>query len=69
MKKTLAQFFEGSTEDREQAAYRALSNMAAEGRFMQEIFTHSRTWNSDRRRIDISEVVDHNSEEQGHWMI
>lgn len=69
LKKTFAQFFEGSESEKETAAHRALAKIAAEGRFMQEIFTHARSWNTERKEIDVSEVVEHNSNEKGNWMI
>jgi sulfite reductase alpha subunit-like flavoprotein/predicted heme/steroid binding protein len=69
LKKTFSRFFTGSSLAREKAAHRALAKIAAEGRFMQEIFTHARSWNADRPEIDVSEVVLYNSEERGYWMI
>lgn len=58
-----------SPEERLLDGRRMLCQITAEGRLMEEVFTHSRSWNVERRLIDVSDVVDHNDEANGHWLI
>ncbi|HYX34220.1 MAG TPA: cytochrome b5 domain-containing protein [Oligoflexus sp.] len=69
LKTAFSDFFEGNIDQRMAASHESLCRIAAEGRFMQEIFTHARSWDTDRKAYNISDVVDRNSEDQGYWMI
>ncbi|MDQ4076810.1 MAG: hypothetical protein M3220_11275, partial [Chloroflexota bacterium] len=63
-------FAPGSEHEKEQAARQALYRLVAEGRYMQEVFTtYTGSHAASRKRYDISEVVLHNDEENGYWMI
>lgn len=69
LKWTFARFFRGSEDARLQGAHRSLCRIAAEGRLMQEIFTHARAWNPERREFNVSDVVDRNNDHDGFWLI
>lgn len=69
LERGFSRFFEGSPAARRLAAHESLCQTAAEGRFMQEVFTHARAWETERRQIDISTVVDHNNRARGYWLI
>lgn len=69
LERGFSRFFSGSPAARLLAAHQSLCQTAAEGRFMQEVFTHARSWETERRQIDISTVVDHNNRLKGYWMV
>ncbi|WP_141734057.1 cytochrome b5 domain-containing protein [Oligoflexus tunisiensis] len=69
LKTAFSDFFEGDTDERLAASHESLCRIAAEGRFMQEIFTHARSWDTERTSFDISEVVDRNNAANGYWLI
>jgi sulfite reductase (NADPH) flavoprotein alpha-component len=66
----LARFADGIDGDREASARQMLRRLVAEDRYMQEIFTTYGGAQIDQRRTyDASEVVCHNSDQDGYWMI
>jgi sulfite reductase alpha subunit-like flavoprotein len=66
----LARFSAGSDSDRDASARQMLRQLVAEDRYMQEIFTTYGGAQIDQpRTYDASEVVSHNSEQDGYWMI
>jgi sulfite reductase alpha subunit-like flavoprotein len=66
----LARFADGSDSDKEAFARHMLRRLVAEDRYMQEIFTtYGGPQIEQRRTYDASEVVCHNSEQDGYWMI
>lgn len=69
LKWTFARFFKGSEDFRLRAAHESICRIAAEGRLMQEIFTHARAWNAERREFNVSDVVDRNNDHDGFWMV
>ncbi|RYZ59432.1 MAG: hypothetical protein EOP07_04080 [Proteobacteria bacterium] len=71
LRDTFARFFEDKTSEsaKIRASQEHLAKIAAEGRFMQEIFTHARSWNTERKQFNVSDIVDNNRDENGYWMI
>jgi sulfite reductase (NADPH) flavoprotein alpha-component len=68
--KALFMRFEPGTEaERETAARKAIYRLVGEGRIMQEIFTDARPAESPQRIFPVSEVVLHNNEERGYWLV
>jgi sulfite reductase (NADPH) flavoprotein alpha-component len=66
----LARFADGSERERAEYARSMLRRLVAEDRYMQEIFTTYGGAQIDQRRTyNASEVVCHNSEQDGYWMI
>ncbi len=59
----------GTRPERLAMADQLLNQMVGEGRYMQEIFTDARTWDLERREINLSELVERNSYDQGHWLL
>ncbi len=60
---------EGNREAREQAGKHALCQLMGNNRMFMEIHTDAPPAEQVARRIDISEVAEHNDRAQGHWMI
>jgi cytochrome b involved in lipid metabolism len=48
---------------------RLLAGMVGEGRYMQEIFTDARASVEERAALPISEIVLHNDDEHGYWLV
>ncbi|HZB94539.1 MAG TPA: cytochrome b5-like heme/steroid binding domain-containing protein, partial [Herpetosiphonaceae bacterium] len=70
LKAVVHRFSEGDEEQRVQVARRRLYRLAAEDRYMQDIFTtYTGAHIENKREIDASEVVLHNNAEDGYWMI
>jgi sulfite reductase (NADPH) flavoprotein alpha-component len=69
LKRSLISIFEGTQSQRETCANKVISQIAAEGRLMQEVFTHSRSMNIDQLSLDVSDIVEHNNEDKGYWII
>jgi sulfite reductase (NADPH) flavoprotein alpha-component len=70
LKAVVHRFSEGDEEQRVQVARRRLYRLAAEDRYMQDIFTtYTGAHIENKREIDASEVVLHDNPEDGYWMI
>lgn len=65
----LAQDREGSPEARRAMALDVTAKMAAENRLQQEIFTDARSWQREKERIPVSEIIKHNDDETGFWIV
>lgn len=65
----LGRFHDGNEETRTAAVDLHLSQMVAEGRYMQEIFTDARTWNQDRPQIAASDLIQRNNPQDGFWLV
>ena len=46
-----------------------LAKMTGEGRYVTEVFSASLPWDAVRDEIPISEIVLHNNEDEGYWLI
>jgi sulfite reductase alpha subunit-like flavoprotein len=70
IKAILYRFAEGSEQGRLEHARQALYRLVGEDRLMLEIFTtYAGPQFEQRRTIDASEVVSHNNDQDGYWMI
>lgn len=68
-KSLLMRFHDGTESEREAAADQVLCQMVGEGRYMQEIFTDARTWDVERELLDVSDIIQRNSDESGYWLV
>lgn len=69
LKRLLMQAERGDDGVRRAAAERTLQRLAAEGRYLFEVFTDNRSWDRDRAPLDVSQVVERNDAEHGYWMV
>ena len=70
IKTILERFAEGPEESRAQAARERLYRLVGQERYLQDIFTtYSGPQTEQRQRYDASEVVLHNNDEEGYWLI
>lgn len=62
-------FQTGTPAEREQLALSVLHRLAGEDRYMQEIFTDARAADVSPVEHDVSEIVAHNDDEHGYWLV
>jgi sulfite reductase alpha subunit-like flavoprotein len=65
----LSRFQDESEGKRQAVADQVLNTMVGEGRYMLEIFTDARTWDLQRKEIDVSELIEKNNYVNGHWLL
>lgn len=68
LKDVFRMFASGTDAEREEQASRMLRELAAEGRYMQEIFSGEAVAEV-ARQIDVSELARHNDDEHGYWLL
>lgn len=68
-KEVLRRFASGTQEERRARAEAILSELMSEGRFMQEIFSGGAPAVDVARSFEVSEIVRHNDEANGHWLV
>ncbi len=69
IKAVIRRFSDGSEEEKEQAALQMLYRLVGEDRYMQDIFTTYTGSQMEQKTFDTSEVVLHNNDEHGYWMV
>lgn len=68
LKRIFARFAPVPEAERDEYATRMLRELAAEGRFMQEVFSGEAAA-EDLEPIDVSEIVKHNDDQNGYWVV
>jgi sulfite reductase (NADPH) flavoprotein alpha-component len=70
IKSVLLRYSEGSEQQKHEKVRKKLYRLAAEGNYLQDIFTtYSGSHIEKKQLYNASDVVMHNSEEQGYWII
>lgn len=70
LKQVIAEFCQGSPQERQRLAQEMMDNLVAQGRYLQETFTPLvPTLAETIPSYNVSEIVLHNNEDQGYWLI
>jgi sulfite reductase (NADPH) flavoprotein alpha-component len=70
IKEILRRYNEGTEAEIEQQVNQTLYRMVGEERYMQDIFTtYTGSYIDQKTTYDASEIVRHNNEENGYWMV
>ncbi len=60
----------GSESEKAETAWRLLYRLVAEDRLMQEVYTtYTGSYGDENVRFDVSEIVLHNNDEEGDWLV
>ena len=70
IKQVIAEFCQGSPQERQGLAQEMMDNLVAQGRYLQETFTPSAPILGETiPSYNVSEIALHNNEDQGYWLI
>jgi sulfite reductase (NADPH) flavoprotein alpha-component len=70
LEKVIADFCEGSPQEKQRLGQKMLENLMAEGRYLEETFTpFVNAFEETTRLYNLSEIALHNNEQEGYWLI